>query len=210
MSKATPRNMGRTAFEALVSDVYAGFGCNPPGERSRDIWFEQCGHVPSGPPLEWIRQRLLDGATLPRNLGQAIRVLWEEWQANHPEQVVSDSRCCPECDVSGVIFAWAPARDPRTGADTWQRLVRRCRCHPGGNGETRRDIEALGLMVMPHGYVGGTVAFERERLGLYPDRGNHGGPVPRAVRAFERGGVDWQERPEHERARAEALAGAAR
>ena len=90
--------------------------------------------------------------------------LWSTWRETHPEMCVNTSKKCPDCDEPGLIYVWtAQQPSPETGEISYQRTMALCACHPSRTGKSKREIAVAGGIVMPDGFKGGPVQFEREK-----------------------------------------------
>ena len=62
--------MNAVEMRALVNDCCAAFNASPPSARSCELWAEMCARVPVR-AAAFIRARILERDTLPRNFGKA-------------------------------------------------------------------------------------------------------------------------------------------
>lgn len=151
--------MNALEMRALVNDCCAAFNASPPPARSCELWAEMCDRVPVR-AAAFIRARILERETLPRNFGKAVLDLHREWQSTLPAP--ERRACCPDCDpaLPGFFYAWK-----RDASGILHSLVFRCLCNedPALGDMPRASKEKArreGYAVMPRGWKGGPAGFE--------------------------------------------------
>ncbi len=147
--------MTEQTFSHLLGTVYATFGRPvPQGDIRAAIWLrvqdvpdEACG---------WIASKLCDEERLPANMGRALAQAWNAWLMEHPERFAR-AEACPECR-DGWLDCWSEQ------GGKWRHWVAPCpRCRAtAGPAETREQLAARGVSVMPAEYRGGPLAFDRD------------------------------------------------
>ena len=146
-------------MRALVNDCCAAFSAAPPPARSCELWAEMCERVPVR-AAAFIRARILERESLPRNFGKAVLELHRDWLATLPAP--ERRPCCPDCDpaLPGFFYAWK-----RNSAGIPHSCVFRCLCNedPALGDMPRASKEKArsdGYTVMPRGWKGGPAGFE--------------------------------------------------
>ena len=113
--------------------------------------------------MSWIRQRLLEEEHCPRNLGAEVLRLWSAWREAHPEQGLSGTHICPDCDEPGLIYIWWARHKDQGKRVFYERGMTVCRCHPSKRGRTKKQLEHEGYIVMPSGFAKRMLEFERSK-----------------------------------------------
>jgi hypothetical protein len=114
--------MNAEELKSLGQDCYAAFNVLIPGWNSPawKIWAEMCANVPLE-AVPWIRSKIVELDSIPRNFGKAVRGYWRDWrhESGQPRETL---RCCPECDrqTPGFFTVWR-----RDGC----RVLMRCYCN---------------------------------------------------------------------------------
>lgn len=147
--------MTEQTFSHVMRTVYAAFGrTDPQGEIRSAIWL-RVNHIPDE-AAGWIATKLCDEERLPANMGRALLQAWNAWLIEHPERF-APTEDCPDCEC-GWLECWSE-RDGK-----WRHWVAPCpHCRANdGPMETRKQLEARGVAVMPAGYYGGPLAFDRD------------------------------------------------
>ena len=146
---------------ALHRDCAAAFSSSPADIRSCRLWAEVCAEVPFA-AAPFIRRKVLELDSLPRNFGKAILGFFREWRSSRP--VETQRACCPDCDPQhpGFFHWWGKINDRMYSG------LARCLCNDdatlGGLRQmSKSQAEREGLIVMPRGYKGGPAEFEKER-----------------------------------------------
>ena len=149
-------------MRSLGQDCYAAFNAKPPDFASRAwiLWAEMCAEVGTE-ALAYIRGKIIELDSMPRNFGKAVRSLWHEWRSEKG-QVHQSQADCDVCDkqTPGFFTVWR-----RCG----NRVLCRCRCNHDKGLEsipyrTPADMVELGYIVRPQGYAGSFLQFENERF----------------------------------------------
>ena len=159
--------MTKDELTALGRDCYAAFNAVPPVSSSPawGLWAEMCArvHIRAG---AWIRSRLIEQDSMPRNFGKAVAALYREWQAEHGQGPAGRS-CCPECDprIPGYFYGWKKENG------YVHSFICRCLCNDDPSlgpmpRMSREYAAAQGISALPVDYQGGPARFEREVFGL--------------------------------------------
>lgn len=147
--------MTEQAFSQLLGTVYATFGRPAPQGDVRTVIWLRVKHIPDE-ACAWIAAKLCDEDRLPQNMGRAVAQAWDAWLLAHPERAAR-RQACPDC-VNGWLDCWSE----RGGQwRHWMAPCPHCRSRDG-LAETRRQLAERGVVVMPAGYRGGPVMFDRE------------------------------------------------
>ena len=159
--------MNALELHALACDCYAAFNASAPGQDSRamQLWAEMCAKVPLQAG-RWIRGKIIEQDSLPRNFGKAVYALYHDWLAANPLPQ-RPAACCPSCDaqIPGFFFTWSK-QDGRLA-----QRVAKCVCNvdpafAGLPGMDKYAARERGFFVRPHGWKRSLGEFEREVLGV--------------------------------------------
>lgn len=135
------------------------------------IWAEICADVPAT-AMKYIRDKIVELDTLPRNFGKHVRHYGREWMLsrgirNHVH------KACPDCDRETVGFftAWK-----KLDNGEWSRFLVRCLCNQeqlieGMQHMAKSQAACAGYEVVPHGFEGGVLAYEMQLMGTRVDAG---------------------------------------
>ena len=158
--------MTELELRTLGNDCYAAFNSVPPPPSSRAwaLWAEVCANVPLAAAV-WIRSRIIEGDSLPRNFGKAVLGLFREWRVSQNSVRVAGTGC-PDCDqqLPGFFYAWRKKDDGRVHS-----ALCRCRCNTDPCFDqlpamTKQEAEARGFAVMPPAWESGPAGFETTRF----------------------------------------------
>lgn len=152
----------------LGKDCYAAFNQNAPDFNGRawTLWAETCADIPVA-ASQFIRGKIIDLESMPRNFGKAVRQYGQEWRyskgiAAHVFQE------CPDCDkgTPGFFYAWDKMENGK-----WHRLLVRCHCNQGKPVEgmlhmTKNQAACAGYEVVPQGFGGGMLVYELQLMGI--------------------------------------------
>lgn len=145
-----------TLSDALAS-ICAAFGRTAPSGVIRESVWSKVNHIPDE-AVGWIVEQICDESKIPDNIGKAISQGWYAWQRANPQRLAK-TRCESGCD-SGWRHCWRQGERGR-----WVYFVAPCPvCQKR---EERilspKELEASGAVVMPTGYSGGPLAFDRDK-----------------------------------------------
>lgn len=139
--------------------IYAAFGKPAPVGRVIDSVAARTQHIPDE-AMAWIIEQICDEARLPENIGRAIVRGWDAWQQAHPERLAK-AVCRLSCDA-GYRHCW---RNTGTAdAARWAYFVAPCPACQRREVPilSTRELEAGGVVVMPGGFRGGPLEFDRQ------------------------------------------------
>lgn len=148
-----------TVYDVLC-EVYAWFRQHPPLRSSRIVSkiAEKCEDIPDF-AASYIEETIGQQKTLPANLVQAFRDAWNSYCMANPGAVPALA-ACPVCSGDGGWEAWEPMGDGRM--HHFFALCPKCRAVRGGQNHPHPyALQKRGVLVMPHGYPGGRLAFEK-------------------------------------------------
>lgn len=161
-------------IRTLGTDCYAAFNQRAPEWSSKawTLWAEMCASVPLEASV-WIRGRIIELDSMPRNFGKAVKGLAADWRSahgKHRETIVP----CPECDTKtpGFFTVWR---------HDGSRVLVRCACNRDcyfdpmpcmtrSMAEKRVYDEQQGLRYIVPPADAPLVAFERKQFGDGPER----------------------------------------
>lgn len=149
---------GNTFFD-MMKDIYAVFNKPVPPSSSpfvMSVW-ERASHIPDE-AVPYIVGQIADEERMPQNMGRAILRAWESWQANNPGRMVHIN--CEICGNEGFFWCWQ--QDVKTGK--YQHFLSPCpACRKAEHAlPSMRELRDRGIVVMPVGYAGGPVQFDRD------------------------------------------------
>jgi len=155
-------------------ECYAALGAKAPESSSPAwrIWAEMCADVPLT-AVPYIRGKLFELDSMPRNFGKAVKALAAEWRSD-TRQPKPEQQCCHECypPFPGFFPGWQKAE----GGMLYKFMIR-CLCN--GNPyfdpmprKSKAQAEREGYTVLP---VGRRSAVEFEMETFYPERRGKGG-----------------------------------
>ena len=76
-----------------------------PHQTTVDMWFEQVSFIPAE-SLPWIKAKIFEHETFPRNLPNTMKTLYREWLAANPEKCLKTADPgCKNCE-SGYLTVW--------------------------------------------------------------------------------------------------------
>lgn len=165
-------------LRSLARDCYAAFNQAMPEASSRawTLWAEMCAEVPLR-AAPFIRDRILQLDSLPRNFGKAVSGYGEEWMFSNGG--IDAAPNCPDCDPATPGFFPAWREDGRGGHI---RFMVKCRCNRGGRAfrkmwrGSREDAAKRGWITMPPGMS--AVAFEMTLAGWPAPDAQNSADVP--------------------------------
>lgn len=147
--------MTDATFAQALDEICGVFARAVPAGNIRSVLWERVREIPDV-AVPGIVDRICDMERLPSNLAREFRAGWADWRASHPERIIR--HICPECGGVGVRYCWA--RHPDSGS--WHSFVASCpACDPVAM--PLRDLERVGVVVMPVGYPGGPCAFAHDK-----------------------------------------------
>ena len=141
-----------------IFDMFIGSRSKRPSPEALNAWYGCLQHIPDE-AVDFIVERICDMERLPSNMPLAWKILWSEWKAMNPTRIVRPY--CRACDNHGARFVWAPVGNGR-----WHHFAVPCpACQTNSSRPpvSLQDLECSGCVVMPTGYEGGVVAFDRDR-----------------------------------------------
>lgn len=191
--------MNGDTFYSMMRNMYAVFNRPVPPDSSpfiMSVW-ERVQHIPDE-AVPYIVAQVADEERMPQNMGRAILRAWESWQANNPFRVAHDR--CEVCGDEGFFWCWK-----RDGKGRHRHFLSPCpACRRAEYPlPSARELAERGFVVMPAGYEGGPLLFDRNAGfgSLWPENTRQGAgrrlvadarsgrrPDPRRFR--ERGGTD--------------------
>lgn len=192
--------MNGDTFYGMMRNVYAVFNKPVPPDSSpfvMSVW-ERVNHVPDE-AVPYIVNQIADEEKMPQNVGRAILRAWESWQVNNPGKMVHIN--CDVCGNEGFFWCWK--QDEKTGK--YQHFLSPCpSCRKSDYPlPSMRDLRERGIVVMPVGYTGGPVQFDRDsELGALWPLGTQEGVGRHLVSASK--GPDMRLDPRRLRAMSEA------
>lgn len=144
--------MTEQVFSHLLGTVYATFGRPAPQGDIRAVIWLRVKHIPDE-ACGRIAAELCDEDRLPPNMGRAVVRAWNA-RTDRP----AGQEGCPDCG-DGWLDCWSAC------GGRWRHWVAPCpRCRArDGSAETRSGLAARGVTVMPAGYGGGPVQFDKDR-----------------------------------------------
>lgn len=165
--------MNGDTFYGMMKNIYAVFNRPVPPDSSpfiMSVW-ERVHHIPDE-AVPYIVTQVADEDRMPQNMGKAILRAWESWQANNPSRMVHDR--CEVCGDEGFFWCWK--REEKTGK--YQHFLSPCpACHKADYPlPSVRELTERGFVVMPVGYEGGPLLFDRNSgFGfLWPENARQG------------------------------------
>lgn len=153
--------MSEQELKILGHDCYAAFNAAPPAASSRAwaLWAEMCAPVPLK-AAPWIRSRILEQDSMPRNFGKAVLCLWQDW---HAAQRGSAARRdpCPDCDAAlpGFFYWWRHDASGRLYSGLFRCLCNHDSYYDPMPRRSKDQARREGYSVMPEGFQGGWAAF---------------------------------------------------
>lgn len=187
--------MTETELITLGNDCYAAFNQTAPkqGARSWSLWAEMCKDVPLA-AAGYIRGKVIELDSMPRNFGKAVRSYWHEWRAEKGQPYQAQTGCAI-CDKStpGFFTVW------RVDGN---RVLCRCKCNHEQCFDpmpyrTPADMAELGYIVRPTGHRGTFLNFERERFRISHMRQGESHYLRKARELAENPRIDDSVRPSH-------------
>lgn len=154
-----------TVYDVLC-EIYAVFQRTAPVRNARIVskLAEKCEDIPDY-VAEYIEDSVTQQKALPVNMVQAFRDAWNSYCLANPE-AAGDGPTCPVCSGDGGWEAWEPMGEGKT--HHFFALCPKCRPRKDGRKYPHPyDLQRRGCLVMPHGYPGGRLAFEKAH-GLEP------------------------------------------
>lgn len=151
--------MNGDTFFGMMRNIYAVFNKPVPSDSSpfvMSVW-ERVNHVPDE-AVPYIVNQIADEERMPQNVGRAILRAWESWQTNNPGRMVHIH--CDVCGGDGFFWCWK--QDEKTGK--YQHFLSPCpACRKADYPlPSMRELRERGVVVMPVGYAGGPVQFDRD------------------------------------------------
>lgn len=144
----------------VLGEIYAVFQRTAPARSSRIVskLAEKCEDIPDY-AAEYIEDCVTSQKTMPVNIVQAFRDAWTSYCLANPEAVSSRSTCAV-CSGDGGWEAWEPMEN-----GSFHHFFALCpKCRPRKDGRKYPhpyELQRRGVLVMPHGYPGGRLAFEK-------------------------------------------------
>lgn len=92
-------------FETLIGRLTLYYNKSWPEEKQLKIWHEKCQSVPqmaSDGVFNWITDNY---ESMPRNIGIAIRVAFDQWKSSNPNKVYRDYAPCQVCQNTGLLYS---------------------------------------------------------------------------------------------------------
>lgn len=109
-------------LKTLGRDCFSAFTATFPEKNTRswEVWAEMCADVPLA-AAPYIKEKIIELDSLPRNFGKAVRDLGLEWKYSKTDRSPRFN-ACPECDpaMPGFLMVW----DTST-----HRFIARCTCN---------------------------------------------------------------------------------
>lgn len=196
----------QSAFDEALHMIFDPFGkpCPKFDSAHRAAIYEKCSHM-SDRAVLWAAETISNGEKIPANLGAAVCNLHTRWLETNPDEA-RKHKPCSTCHGNLWLDVW------RQNGNSWRHGVSRCpACH---GGPPVHELERDGVVVMPVGYKGGALLFDRDHGygALYPvntiaaARTRYSGIASKALRLDMRpdtkrlAAMSDDERVDHERA----------
>lgn len=158
--------MTHQEMRLLADEVYACFNTRPALQRPVEMWAEMCAEVPVR-ALSYIREKLLENETLPRNFGYACKQFYQMWAYQQGMgKDKPETPKCAECDLAGGWFyGWKIVNGKMQSA------MFKCQCNQQKEFRdlpywTRTRAERAGWIIAPKRYGGNYSRVEGELLGF--------------------------------------------
>lgn len=146
-------------FEAGIDRIYTIFGMSrKPSKDMQLVWYTRLDHIPDE-AVNFIVEQICDLESMPRNMTVAWKNYWSNWKTANPSKIVRQD--CQLCRNTGARDCWARPED----GGPWVHFMTPCpACQ---SNDTRMpmplaELEAKGAIIMPVGYRGGPVGFDRD------------------------------------------------
>lgn len=92
-------------FQEFVRNICAYYERRIPNDHTLDLWYDRVRNIPYE-SVEWIKGRIFEQDTFPKNYPVAIWQLYQAWLEAHPEKRAPDRTqySCPDCESGWLVL----------------------------------------------------------------------------------------------------------